>query len=143
MKIRTILSLICILMASSVFAQTVDEKEVAAGVEALRNAMIDGSKSALERVTAKELSYGHSSGKIEDKVEFVEVIATGKNDFKSITLSEQTIRIVNSIAIVRHKFTAEVINNGIAQIPNIGVMQIWSKQQGKWLLLARQAFKLQ
>ena len=142
MKIMTILSLLCLLLTSSVWAQTADEKEVAAGVEALRNAMVEGSQSALENVTAKELSYGHSGGKIENRAEFVEAIASGKNDFKVITLSEQTISIVNTIAIVRHKFTGEVINNGVAQTPNIGVMQIWSKQQGKWLLLARQAFKL-
>ena len=132
-------TLIMTLMAS---AQTTDEKEVAAAVESLRKAMIDGDKSALESIAAEELSYGHSNGKLEDKAAFVAAIAGGSNDFKAIALSDQTIRVAGNTAIVRHKFNAEVVNNGTPGTANIGVLLIWQKQQGKWKLLARQAVKL-
>ncbi|MBK5277676.1 MAG: nuclear transport factor 2 family protein [Bacteroidia bacterium] len=141
MKMITILSLFSLFVFSSVLAQSSDENEIASLVETLRKAMIDADKSTLENLAAAELSYGHSGGKIETKVEFMEAIISGKNDFKTITLSDQTISIVGNVAIVRHAFAAEVINNGSLQTPKIGVLLIWKKQQNKWLLLARQAFK--
>lgn len=141
MKMITILSLFSLSFFSTALAQSSEEKEIASRVEDLSKAMIDADKSALENLTDAELSYGHSGGKIENKVEFMEAIISGKNDFNTITLTDQTISIVRNVGIVRHTFTAEVINNGSLQTPKIGVLQIWKKQQNKWLLLARQAFK--
>ena len=129
-------------LISLAFAQSADEREVAAAVESLRKAMVDADKSALENLAAEELSYGHSNGLIQNKAEFVEAIASGKNDFKTIELSGQTISIAGNTAIVRHKFNAEVVNNGIPGTAHIGILLIWQKQQGKWKLLARQAVKL-
>ena len=142
MKKISILSLLYFILLSPVSAQSTDEKEVAAAVENLRKAMIDADKSALQSLTAEELSYGHSSGTMEDKTTFVEVIANGKSDYKSLELSGQTIKFASNTAIVRHKFVAEVVNSGTPSTPNLGVLQIWQKQEGKWKLLARQAFKL-
>ena len=101
MKKITILLLFFVVLLSSVFAQSSEETKVAANVEALRKAMIDADKSVLVNLTAKELSYGHSSGKIENKIDFLEVIISGKTDYKTIDLSDQTISIVDNIAIVR------------------------------------------
>ena len=129
-------------LISLAFAQSADEREVAAAVESLRKAMVDADKSALENLAAEELSYGHSNGLIQNKAEFVEAIASGKNDFKTIELSEQTIKIAGNTAIVRHKFNAEVVNSGTPGTAHIGVLLVWQKQNGKWKLLARQAVKL-
>lgn len=55
-------------------SQTKDERAVANTVERLRIAMIDGSKAELESIASDKLSYGHSSGHVEGKAEFVEKI---------------------------------------------------------------------
>ena len=44
-------------------AQSKDEVAVANAVEALKKAMIDADKAALENIATDELSYGHSSGR--------------------------------------------------------------------------------
>ncbi len=141
-KISTLSFLLFMALIPSVSAQSTDEREVAVAVESLRKAMVDADKSALENIAAEELSYGHSNGLIQDKAAFVEAIASGKNDFKTIQLSEQTLKIAGNTAVVRHKFNAEVVNNGTPGTANIGVLLIWQKQNGKWKLLARQAVKL-
>lgn len=123
-------------------SQSKDEKDVAAAVETLRKAMIDGTEASLKNITAEELSYGHSSGKVEDKTSFVANIASGSSDFKTIDLTEQTIRIVDNIAIVRHKLVAETADNGKPGNPNLHVVLIFQKQKGNWKLLVRQAVKL-
>ena len=142
MKKITILLLFFVVLLSSIFAQSSEETKVAANVEALRKAMIDADKSVLVNLTAKELSYGHSSGKIENKIDFLEVIISGKTDYKTIDLSDQTITIVDNIAIVRHNFNAEILSAGTMINLKLGVLQIWKKQQNNWKLLARQACKL-
>src|SRR3954462_2713532 len=55
-------------------AQNKEEAAVTAAVENLRKAMIDGDKAGLQNITADQLSYGHSSGKVEDKATFVDNI---------------------------------------------------------------------
>jgi len=143
MKLRTWIASAAILLGSlSLQAQSADEKAVAAAVEDLRKAMIDPTKAALEGISAKELSYGHSSGLVEDQAAFVEALASGKSDFVSITLEDQTIKIVGNTAIVRHKFSADTNNNNTPGKVNLAILLIWQKQSGKWKLLARQAVKL-
>lgn len=113
-------------------------------VENLRTAMVGADESALRDLTLDELNYGHTSGLVENKEEFVGAIAGGsKRDvFHSIELSEHEIRISGDTAIVRHKFKAEVSINGVLAQPDIRVMQIWQLSGGEWKLLARQAFKV-
>jgi hypothetical protein len=139
---KTLLSLLTLLFTLTAYGQTSEEKEVGAAVEALKKALIDGKETDLNAIAAEELSYGHSSGKVEDKKTFVERLVKGDSDFKTIQLSEQTIRIVGNIAIVRHRLVAETNDNGRPGNPNLSILLIWQKQSGKWRLLARQATKL-
>lgn len=117
-------------------------QQVETSVEQLRTAMINADAGKLKELTANELSYGHSGGHIEDQAEFIEKIVSGKSDFVTIELRDQTIRIVKDIAIVRHTLVGTTNNNGKLSDVNIGVMLIWQKQHGHWKLLARQAFKI-
>lgn len=132
----------CLVLGNVTVAQSTDENQVAAAVEKLKKAMLDGNKSELENITADALSYGHSAGKIEDKAAFVEALASGKSDFITINLADQTIKIIGNTAIVRHILTGENIDAGKPGKVNIGVLLMWQKMQGKWKLLARQAYKL-
>lgn len=128
--------------AKSTQTQSSDKKQVAAAVEALRTAMVSGNRNQLEALASPNLTYGHSSGLMEDKAAFVEALASGKSDFVSIDLTDQTITLDGDIALVRHKLAAQTNNGGTPGSTNLGVLLVWKKQQGKWKLLARQAFKL-
>jgi hypothetical protein len=120
--------------------QTGKEGAVSAAVEALRIAMIAANKSVLEKLTAAELSYGHSSGRVETKAEFIEALATGKSGFSAIELTGQTVSVVDKIAIVRHTFNATRRKEG--DKVKLFNLTIWMQQQDQWNLLARQAAKL-
>ena len=122
------------------FAQE-KENAVAAAVEQLRQAMIDADQSKLESLVSDQLSYGHSSGVIDDKKTFVDKIVTGKSDFVSIDLSEQTITVSDKTDIVRHLFKAKTNDGGKPGELQLRIMLVWQKQKGGWKLLARQAVK--
>lgn len=123
-------------------AQNKEEAAVTAAVENLRKAMIDGDKAGLQNITADQLSYGHSSGKVEDKATFVDNIATGKSDFVTIDLTNQTIAISGDAAIVRHTLSATTNDGGNPGSVKLNILLIWQKQKGQWKLLARQAVKV-
>lgn len=119
-----------------------EETAVASQVEALRKAMVDADGNKLKELTSPNLSYGHSSGKLENQAEFIDKIANGGSDFVSIELQNQTIQILGDVAVVRHNLAAHTKDGGVDKDIKIGIMLIWQKQKNKWLLIARQAFKL-
>ncbi len=141
---KQLLCLLLIVTASTniLFAQTKDEKEVASAVESLRKAMIDPDKATLEKLTATELSYGHSTGKVQDQAAFEDALISGTSDFVAIDLSEQTIKITGNTAVVRHILNATTNDGGKPGVVKIAVLLVWVKQNREWKLLARQAVKI-
>jgi Domain of unknown function (DUF4440) len=135
------LLVIAILFLSSIQAQSKKQIAVANVVEQLKKAMIDADSTVLDNVTAAALSYGHSSGHIDTKSNFIEKIISGKSDFVSIELTEQTITVSKNIAVVRHQLHAVTSDSGKPGEVNLFVLLIWQHKNSGWKLLARQAVK--
>ena len=130
-----------LLRSSSVVAESAEEAAVAQAVEALRKATFGQEKSQLEKLCAEQLSYGHSDGRVENKVQFINGVMTRKAILKSLTLSDHTIAVVGTNAIARHKWASESETDGKPTSTRIGVLQVWHKEGGTWKLLARQAVR--
>lgn len=132
-----------LLLSSTCLAQSTDIKAVTDAVENMRLAMLSGEKSSLEKVGLPSLSYGHSSGRVENNDEFVNAIVTGKSRFQTLNLSDQTVQVDGDVAIVRHILEAKTNDSGKPGDVKIGVMLVMKKDNaGEWKLLARQAYKL-
>lgn len=119
-----------------------DVLEVVTRVESLRQALIDADANKLKALTSKDLSYGHSSGVVQNQSVFIEKLVNGESDFVTIEFQNQTIDVIGDVAIVRHNLAAHTKDSGIDKDIKIGIMLVWQKQKNKWLLVARQAFKL-
>ena len=128
-------------VAARVHAESADDAAVTKAVADLTKAMLAADKAGLEALVADQLSYGHSSGKIETKAEFVGVVASKKTVYKSINLTDVKVSVVGNDAIVRHTWDSVSETGGKSNTAHIGVLQVWAKQDGTWKLLARQAFK--
>jgi Domain of unknown function (DUF4440) len=120
--------------------QTGKETALSAAVEALRKAMIAADKTALDKLTLPELSYGHSSGRLENKAEFIEALVSGKSGFSAIESSDQTVNVVDKIALVRHVFNGTRRKEGDKM--KLSILTVWLQQHDQWKLLARQAARL-
>jgi ketosteroid isomerase-like protein len=120
--------------------QTGQEGAVAAAVEALRKAMVAGDRTALQQLSADELTYGHSSNRLENKAEFVEALASGKAGFSAIELADQSVTVIDNLALVRHGFVGTRKAGGDKL--NLMVLTVWLKRQEQWKLVARQAAKV-
>lgn len=130
------------LMVTTAFAQSKDEVAVSTACSAFQKAIIDGDKNALESLTLKSLSYGHSSGMVENQSQFITVLSSGSVDFTSIDISDQTIQVSGKNAIVRNIFKGTFIKEGKSTEIRIGVLMVWKNAKGNWKLLARQGYKI-
>jgi ketosteroid isomerase-like protein len=131
-----------VLFGSPAFAEAGDEAAVKQNVEALREALLKADKAQLERLTADQLSYGHSDGRVQNKAEFINGVMTRKATVKSLTFPDLKIEVAGDAAVARHLYESESELDGKTTNTKIGTLEVWQKQGGDWKLLARQAYKL-
>jgi hypothetical protein len=112
-----------------------------AAAEKLRVAMVDPDQAVLSSLVADELSYGHSGGRIDTKASFIGDLVAGNSDFVTIDISDQTAKVVQDVAIIRHTLVAKTNDRGVAGNVKLHVLQVWQRQGGAWKLLARQAVR--
>lgn len=128
------------LLHISASAQSATEA-IGKAVNQLKQAMLDADSAALVRLAHDKLSYGHSNGRIEDRAAFISALTSGRSDFRTINLSEQTVTIAGNTALVRHKLNAQTLDAGKEGEVNLLVLLVWTKEKGRWQLLARQAVR--
>lgn len=130
-------------LATMASAQSKKENQVAKAVQDLKKAMIDGDSVQLMKLSSSRLTYGHSSGNIEDQQTFVHNIASGNSDFVTIDLSEQVISVSGKVATVRHTLIAATNDKGKGPgTVKLHILTVWVKSGSNWKLLARQAVKI-
>jgi len=131
-----------LLQHTAAHAEAADEAAVSQAVEALRKALLDKDKTRLEQLTAEQLSYGHSDGRVQTKAEFIDGVMAGKAVVKSLTFPDLKVGLASNAAIARHIYASESETDGKPNSVRIGVLAVWQKQDGSWKLLARQGYKL-
>ena len=131
-----------LLLSGSASAQAGDEAAVTAAVETLREGLLKADKAKLAQVTAEQLSYGHSSARLETKDQFITAVMNRKQTVKALVFPELKVTVVGNAAIARHIWMSESELDGKTTHTKIGVLQVWQKQDGAWKLLARQGFSL-
>lgn len=131
-------------LSTPALAASAEEEAVAKKVEAFRLAQIAADPKALGALCWDDLSYSHSSGKVEDKATFIANTTDGKSKFLSIEYKDPTIKVVGPAAIVRFHWIAEqeMAADGKKVPTNLHILMNWQKQGDEWKLLSRAATKL-
>jgi ketosteroid isomerase-like protein len=138
---RIFLLMFSFLVYTSANAQKPD-KEIESSIETLNKAMISPDKSTLDKLTAEDLSYGHSTGAVQNKSEFIKDVLSGPVKFFQIDNANQIITVTDNTAIVRNICSIKGTRDGAPLDLKIGILMIWIKKGEGWKLLARQGYKL-
>lgn len=115
--------------------------ELMQAVEDFREALLHPTEQKLKALSSSQLSYGHSSGKLENQDEFITSLISGRSDFVELRFSDISVTTEGSTAIVRHRLDAVTNDGGQPGSVGLLVMLVWAKEKGTWKLLARQAVK--
>nr|WP_233166829.1 nuclear transport factor 2 family protein [Pedobacter sp. ASV2] len=121
------------------FAQ---KNDVENAVSQLTKLMITPDSLSLDKIVLNNLSYGHSSGKIQTKQEFMHSLLSGESDFVDINLTDQTVILQNKTALVRHTLNAKTNDKNVPGNVKLYILLIWTKEKTGWKLLGRQAVKV-
>ena len=118
---------------------TADEAAVKKAVDDLIKALLAADKAKLEAGVGDQLSFGHADGHIQDKADFVAVVASKKAIYRSVTFIDQpTVTVMGNNAIVRYTGDIEVEAGGRVISLKLAILQVWMKDGGAWKLLAHQ-----
>ena len=118
------------------------QKTVEESLETFRQLLVTPDQEKLNALAHKDLTYGHSSGKIENKAEFIDQLVSKRSDFKKVDFLEQQIFTEGKTAIVRHILEADTFNNQVAGHIRLKILLVWVKDRKDWKLIARQAVKI-
>lgn len=141
---KLILTLSLAAMMSAVCAQTAAEGKVWERVQLLTSAIFDKRDStALLDLVSATVTYGHSSGVIEDKATMVHKAMVSKVTYRNRLFEKVSIDVRDRMAVVRHNFRAISIDETGKESPlDLGILQVWRKEKGAWRIIARQAVRI-
>jgi hypothetical protein len=129
------------LVWSAAWASSPDESAVNDAMSQLSAAMIAGDAQKMKALTADTLTYGHSSGRVQDQAAFIDTIASGQTRYKRIDLSNTVTTVTGDNAVVRDHFSGTTESARKLAEVDFDVLLVWQKQNGVWKLLARQGYK--
>ena len=105
--------------------------------------MVDPTTDGLNALVLDDLSYGHSSGRLDTKESFIGDLMKGASDFVTLNITDQTVKVTGDTAVIRHTLSATTNDSGKPGQVALKVLQVWQKQAaGEWKLLARQAVRI-
>src|SRR5438552_822734 len=136
------LFMICLMIAGlTVVAQT-DTASLKDALSRLDKALLNKDEPALQQLLHKDVSYGHSSGWVQNKNDILADFKSGKLVYSKIENSSVIIVSQNKKwATVRTNTNAEgEIDHKPFQL-KLHVLQVWIKTKKGWQLLARQSTK--
>ena len=102
----------------------------------------DKDSLALDRILNETVTYGHSSGKVENRSEMIAGAIHNKASYRDFRMENFTVFFENKkTAIVRHILKAITIENGSESPLNLNVLQVWVKKKREWKLAGRQSVR--
>lgn len=137
-KILVILSLLVYVSAN---AQS-NEAKVTAAMKEFHQALIKQDRAFLNAHADDALSYGHSSGWIQNKADLTKDFETGKISYQAIKEDSIQVSMGENIANVRFAGDYTVSSNGgSSSVIHLKVLEVWLKKKDQWVLFARQAIR--
>ena len=97
---------------------------------------------ALEAALADELTYVHSTARLESKAEHVGNLKAGKPHYRGIAPRDRKVRVHGEVGIVNGISEMHVENAGKEQRFTVRYLAVYAKSGGAWRMIAWQSTKV-
>jgi ketosteroid isomerase-like protein len=138
---RTVITILLLFAFSSVMAQA-GKDDLKKAITDLNKALLQKDSVTLKRLLHEDLTYGHSTGWIENRQEVIRNLYNGKLTYTKIEQQEPKIWVEGKTALVRKDAIAAIMLDGKPQDLKLHVLQVWVKTKKGWQLMSRQSVKL-
>jgi ketosteroid isomerase-like protein len=102
-------------------------------------AMRRGDWAALDAALAEDLTYVHSTARLESKAEHVANLRAGKPHYRGIAPRERQARIHGSIGVVNGVSEMHVERDGKEQRFTVRYLAVYAKAGERWRMIAWQS----
>lgn len=137
---KNILLISLLLLCSwSMSAQSGDVQSLKQSLSELIDAMLAQDTDKLDEITADDLHWGHTGGKLDLKAGYLDMMSSKTFKYVKFEPKDQNIRFYGDVAILRCDVAGAVFYNGDTEDFTLNMVTVWHKKDDKWLLVDRQA----
>ena len=98
--------------------------------------------NALDLALADDLTYVHSTARLESKAEHVANLRAGKPHYRGIAPRDRTVRVHGDLGIVNGVSEMHVERDGKEQRFTVRYLAVYAKAQGMWRMIAWQSTRV-
>jgi len=118
------------------------EAEVLSADDRRFEAMRKADWPALEAVLADDLTYVHSTARLETKAEHVGNLKAGKPHYRGIAPRERKVRVYGGVGVVNGVSEMHVENAGKEQRFTVRYLAVYAKAGQAWRMIAWQSTRV-
>jgi ketosteroid isomerase-like protein len=118
------------------------EAEVLAADDQRFEAMRKANWPALEAALADELTYVHSTARLESKAEHVGNLRAGKPHYRGIAPRDRKVRVHGTVGVVNGVSEMHVENAGKEQRFTVRYLAVYTKGGNAWRMIAWQSTRV-
>ena len=105
-------------------------------------AMRKGDWAALDAALADDLTYVHSTARLETKKEHIDNLRGGRPHYRGIAPRDRTVRVHGSVGLVNGTSAMHVERDGKAQDFTVRYLAVYQKQASGWRMIAWQSTRV-
>lgn len=141
---KTLLVALSLLFAFQVLAE--DHPSLAAvktADKARVAAMQSGDRDKLDAIFSDELRYAHSTGVVDTKASFIDILGAGKTKYLVYDYEEQNFTFpAPGIALMTGRAHVKADASGKVMDSVLSFLAVWREEKGQWRFLAWQSCKM-
>jgi ketosteroid isomerase-like protein len=115
------------------------EADVLAADDGRFQAMVRADWAALDAVLADDLTYVHSTARLESKAEHVANLRAGKPHYRGIAPRDRRARVHGGVGVVNGVSEMHVERDGKEQRFTVRYLAVYAQAGERWLLIAWQS----
>jgi ketosteroid isomerase-like protein len=113
----------------------------AAEADRLR-ALVGGDYKALDLLLADDLTYTHTTAKVDTKTSYLEPLLAGRTRYQSLDPSDVQVRTYGSTAVITGVLRSVALVAGKESRTNMRFTSVWVERDGRWQMVAWQSTRL-
>lgn len=118
------------------------EKELRRLEQQRVEALVRADVATLDRILSDDLSYIHSSGKLDTKAEFIDSIKSGAMKYSQMDHEGVSVRMLPDLALISGRSAVRVAANAQQLSFQIRFIAAYARREGRWQMVAWQSTRL-
>jgi len=105
-------------------------------------ALVSADYQALDLLLADELSYGHSTAKVDSKASYLEPLKSGPTRYTSLQPEDVQVRVYGATAVLTGTMRSVAMVAGQESRTHLRFTSVWIERDARWQMAAWQSTRV-